>query len=59
MSLETKLPLGFARRAAQHCFRFIQGYRHGLSGSILEYAVKIDTSHRAIPANVFRKNEEV
>jgi hypothetical protein len=40
LSPETKLPLAFVRRAAQHCFRFMQGYRHGLSGSILEYAVR-------------------
>jgi DDE superfamily endonuclease len=57
LSLETKLPLAFVRRAAQHCFRFMQGYRHGLSGTILEYAVKKYTSHRAIPANVFRTIE--
>jgi hypothetical protein len=35
----------------------MQGYRHGLSGTILEYAVKKYTSHRAIPANVFRTIE--
>ena len=35
----------------------MQGYRNGLSGSILEYAVKEYTSHRAIPANIFRTIE--
>ena len=39
LSLENILPLSFVRRASQHCFRFMQGYRHFLSGSILEYAV--------------------
>lgn len=57
LSLETKLPLSFIRRASQHCFRFMQGYRYGLRGSILEYAVKKYTSHRAIPAHVFRTVE--
>ena len=53
LSLENTLPLSFVRRTSQHCFRFMQGYRHGLSGSILEYAVKRYTSHRAIPVHVF------
>ena len=57
ISLETKLPLSFVRRASQHCFRFMQGYRHGLYGSVLEYAVKKYTSHRAIPSNVFKTIE--
>jgi hypothetical protein len=35
----------------------MQGYRHGLSGSLLEYAVKKYTSHSAIPANIFKTIE--
>ena len=35
----------------------MQGYHHGLSGSILGYGVKKYTSHSAIPANVFRTIE--
>jgi hypothetical protein len=31
----------------------MQDYRNGLKGSLLEYAVKKYTSHRAIPGNVF------
>ena len=57
LSLEIILPLLFFRRASQHCFRFMQGYRHGLSGSILEYAVKKYTSHRAIPVHAFNTIE--
>jgi hypothetical protein len=53
LSLDTKSPLSFVRRAAQNCFRFMQDYRNGLKGSLLEYAVKKYTSHRAIPGNVF------
>lgn len=56
-TLETKLPLSFVRRASQHCFRFMQGYREGLKGLTLEYVVKKYTSHRAIPANVFKSIE--
>ena len=57
LSLETKLPLAFVRRASQHCYILMQGYRNGPSGSILEHAVKKYTCHRAIPANVFRTIE--
>jgi hypothetical protein len=35
----------------------MRGYRNGLGGSVLEYAVKKYTSLRAIPANVFRTIE--
>ena len=42
---------------AQHCLRFMQGYCHGFSGSILEYTVKKYTSHHVIPADVFRTVE--
>eukprot|EP01040_Poterioochromonas_malhamensis_P016810 gene16810-19178_t len=34
---------------AQYCFRFMQGYRIGLHGPVLDYAMKKYKSHRRIP----------
>lgn len=33
----------------KHCFRFMQGYRVGLHGPVLDYAMKKYKSHRCIP----------
>ena len=38
----------FVRRALDHCFRFMDGYRKGLTGPVLEYAVKKYKSHRRL-----------
>ncbi len=40
------------KKTYRHCFRFINGYRHGLTGGLLDYAVKKYKSHRAIPAEI-------
>ena len=34
---------------ARFCFRFMDGYRHGLSGPILDYTLKKCKTHRSIP----------
>lgn len=34
---------------AQYCFRFMQGYRIGLHGPVLDYAMKKYKSHRRLP----------
>ena len=50
MSIEVAMPVAFVRRAFRHCMRFMTGYREGLTGPLLEFAVQKYTSHRAIPA---------
>jgi hypothetical protein len=40
-----------------HCFRFISGYRHGLTERLLDYAVKECKSHRSIAGNLIDEIE--
>ena len=42
------IPLAFVRRAARSCFRFMTGYRIGLKGPVLDYAMRKYSSHRRI-----------
>ena len=51
ITLLTKIPLAFIRRAARHCFRAMDVYRHGFDGPLLDYALKVYKSHRRIPAS--------
>jgi hypothetical protein len=50
--IKEKLPICFVRRASQHCLRFMSGYRMGLDGPKLDYAMKKYTSHRRIPLGI-------
>jgi hypothetical protein len=50
VSIEEAMPVAFVRRAFRHCMRFMTGYREGLTGPLLEFAVQKYASHRAIPA---------
>jgi hypothetical protein len=43
------VPIAFFRRASRHCFRFMSGYRHGLTGNLLDYTQRKYKGHRAIP----------
>ena len=43
------IPLAFVKRASQHCLRYMDGYRAGLVGPELDYAVKKYKGHRIIP----------
>ena len=43
------VPVSFHRRALRHCFRFMSGYRQGLTGPLLDYDMKKHRSHRQIP----------
>ena len=52
MSIDKTMPIAFIRRASRHCMRFMTGYREGLTGPLLEFAVQKYKSHRAIPAFV-------
>jgi hypothetical protein len=57
-TVEELLPLAFVRRAARHCERFMDGYRRGLTGPLLAYAVKKYRSHRAIPGTATKADLE-
>ena len=48
ITLEEKLSTAFVRRAFDHCVRFMNGYRYGLTGAVLKYAVKKFKSHRRL-----------
>ena len=60
ITLEEKLPIAFVRRAFDHCLRFMNGYCDGLTGAVLEYAVKKYRSYRRLPPsiNLFTIEEE-
>jgi hypothetical protein len=45
----TRLPLDFVQKAFMYCLRFMSGYREGLVGPELDYAVKKYRGHRSIP----------
>ncbi len=47
--LEQHVSNAFVRRCAQHCFRFMDGYRIGLQGPELDYAMKKYSAKRRIP----------
>ena len=40
--------IAFLWKAFNHCLRFMHGYRSGLVGPVLEYAVKKYKSHRRL-----------
>jgi hypothetical protein len=46
------VPLPYFRRVSRRCYRFMDGYRKGLHGPVLDYAMKKYSSHRRIPAGV-------
>lgn len=52
VSIDETMPIAFVRRASRHCMRFMTGYREGLTGPLLQFAVQKYKSHRAIPAFV-------
>ena len=43
------VPMAYFKRVSRHCFRFMQGYRDGLVGPLLDYAIRKYSGHRAIP----------
>jgi hypothetical protein len=48
-TLESKLPLSFIRRASRSCERFMTGYKIGLDGPLLDFAMRKYRGHRTIP----------
>ena len=47
--LAKEIPLPFIRRLSNHSLRFMDGYRRGLEGPLLDYVMKKYSSHRSIP----------
>ena len=43
------IPLPFVKRASRQCLRYMDGYRLGLIGPELDYAVRKYKGHRMIP----------
>jgi hypothetical protein len=50
--LSEVIPLSFFKRASRHCYRFMDGYRQGFKGPLLNYIMKKYTSHRKIPDGI-------
>jgi hypothetical protein len=51
-TIANRLPLAFVRRVSRYCIRFMDGYRAGLEGPLLDYAMKRYAKHREIPKYV-------
>ena len=51
-TMELHIPLITVQRYYRYCFRFMSGYRSGLTGVLLAYSVKKYKGHRTIPANI-------
>jgi hypothetical protein len=49
--LVNEIPVAFVRRVERHCLRFMSGYRMGLEGPLLDFAMKRYSSHRRIPTS--------
>ena len=48
-----RLPIAFIRKAMRHTLRFMDGYRFGLTGALLDFTVvRKYKSHRRIPETV-------
>ena len=52
ITFEEIMPIAYVRRAFDHCLRFMAGYRVGLTGAVLEYAVKKYKSHRRLSSSI-------
>ena len=52
VTFDELMPISFVRKAFDHCLRFMHGYRSGLVGPVLEYAVKKYKSHRRLSPNI-------
>ena len=50
--MDEKIPIAYVRRAFDHCLRFMNEYRLGLTGAVLEYAVKKYKSHRRLSPSI-------
>lgn len=56
--LRTGIPLNFFKKAYIHCLRYMDGYRQGYHGPLLDYAMKKYKGHRHIPSDRMLKLQE-
>lgn len=52
ITLSETMPLSFVRKASRFCLRFMSGYREKLEGPLLDYAMKVYSSHRVVPIGI-------
>jgi len=50
-AMHDDMPIAFVRRAFRKCQRFMSGYRIGLEGPLMDFAMKVYTSHRKFPSS--------
>ena len=46
------MPIAYVRCAFNHCWLFMAGYRVGLTGVVLEYALQKYKSHRRLSSSI-------
>jgi hypothetical protein len=49
------IPIDKIQNFARFCYRFMDGYRQGLSGPILDYTMKKCSKHRSIPRDIIER----
>ena len=49
------VPLIIIRKFVRKCWRYVDAYRKGISGKLVEYAIKRYKSHRRIPDAILEK----
>lgn len=54
LTLTQKIPLDFIKKSYRYCFRFMSGYRIGLTGRLLNYGVKKYKYHKMISRNAIQ-----
>ena len=51
LSGRDKLPLTALKKFERRCFRFMHGYKLGMKGPLLDFAMKKYSSHRMFPSD--------
>ena len=59
ITFEEIMPIAYVRRAFDHCLRFMAGYRVGLTGVVLEYAIKKYKSHCRLSSSINLESIEI
>ncbi len=47
-----QIPLQYIASYYGHCEKFMEGYKQGLTGYLLDFAIKRYASHRPFPTNL-------
>ena len=54
----SSIPITFLKRVSRHCFRYMSGYRFGLTGPLLDYSVKKYKGHRCVNQTIINTIEK-